>query len=312
MKNKTIKTTIAFVLSLCCMFSFLTISKTHEVYASYYRYVNANSLIVRKTASPKGKVMGSYKKGTRLKCYSRKGDWTRIKYGKSKYYVATRYLATKKPAVAAATTTSSTKTSTYTRYVTASSLTIRKQASTSAAKAGSYKRGTSITCYGNKSGWTTVKYSGSYCYVSSSYLSTTKPSTTTTSSSTSSSQTASTAAKGEEVAKYALRFKGLAYKWGGESLTSGVDCSGFTMKIYEHFGYTLPHSSTAQRYSGTAVSWANKQPGDLICYEMINGLGHVGIYIGNNQVIHAGSTSTGVHVSTANYRAVNCVRRIVK
>lgn len=261
MKNKTIKTTIAFVLSLCCMFSFLTISKTHEVYASYYRYVNANSLIVRKTASPKGKVMGSYKKGTRLKCYSRKGDWTRIKYGKSKYYVATRYLATKKPAVAAATTISSTKTSTYTRYVTASSLTIRKQASTSAAKAGSYKRGTSITCYGNKSGWTTVKYSGSYCYVSSSYLSTTKPSTTTTSSSTSSSQTASTAAKGEEVAKYALRFKGLAYKWGGESLTSGVDCSGFTMKIYEHFGYTLPHSSTAQRYSGTAVSWANKQPG---------------------------------------------------
>lgn len=186
-------------------------------------------------------------------------------------------------------------------------MTIRKQASTSAAKAGSYKRGTSITCYGNKSGWTTVKYRGKYCYVSSDYLSETKPSTTS-----SSSQTTSTAAKGEEVAKYALRFKGLAYKWGGESLTSGVDCSGFTMKIYEHFGYSLPHRSTEQRYSGTAVSWANKQPGDLICYEMIKGVGHVGIYIGNNQVVHAGSTSTGVHVSAANYRAVNCVRRIVR
>lgn len=109
-----------------------------------------------------------------------------------------------------------------------------------------------------------------------------------------------------------MRFKGLAYKWGGESLTSGVDCSGFTMKIYEHFGYSLPHRSTEQRYSGTAVSWANKQPGDLICYEMIKGVGHVGIYIGNNQVVHAGSTSTGVHVSAANYRAVNCVRRIVR
>lgn len=307
MKNRIIKTTITFALSLCCIFSFLTISKAHEVYASYYRYVNANSLIVRKTASSKGKVMGSYKKGTKLKCYSKKGDWTRIKYKNSKYYVATRYLATKKPAVATTTTDFSTKTSTYTRYVTASSLTIRKQASTSAAKAGSYKRGTSITCYGNKSGWTTVKYGGNYCYVSSDYLSATKPSTTS-----SSSQTTSTAAKGEEVAKYALRFKGLAYKWGGESLTSGVDCSGFTMKIYEHFGYSLPHSSTAQRYSGTAVSWANKQPGDLICYEMINGVGHVGIYIGNNQVVHAGSTSTGVHVSAANYRAVNCVRRIVR
>ena len=100
MKNRIIKTTITFALSLCCIFSFLTISKAHEVYASYYRYVNANSLIVRKTASSKGKVMGSYKKGTKLKCYSKKGDWTRIKYENSKYYVATRYLATKKPAVA--------------------------------------------------------------------------------------------------------------------------------------------------------------------------------------------------------------------
>ena len=69
MKNRIIKTTITFALSLCCIFSFLTISKAHEVYASYYRYVNANSLIVRKTASSKGKVMGSYKKGTKLKCF---------------------------------------------------------------------------------------------------------------------------------------------------------------------------------------------------------------------------------------------------
>ena len=72
MKNRIIKTTITFALSLCCIFSFLTISKAHEVYASYYRYVNANSLIVRKTASSKGKVMGSYKKGTKLKCYSKR------------------------------------------------------------------------------------------------------------------------------------------------------------------------------------------------------------------------------------------------
>ena len=287
-------------------------SHTHDVYASYSRYVTANNVVVRKKASNKGKIVGSYKKAAKVRCYKKKRSYTKIKYGRYYRYIATRYLSKKKPVVVTAQKAANITTETYTRYVTASSLTIRKQASTSAAKAGSYKRGTSITCYGNKSGWTTVKYSGSYCYVSSSYLSTTKPSTTTTSSSTSSSQTASTAAKGEEVAKYALRFKGLAYKWGGESLTSGVDCSGFTMKIYGHFGYTLPHSSTAQRYSGTAVSWANKQPGDLICYEMINGIGHVGIYIGNNQVIHAGSTSTGVHVSTANYRAVNCVRRIVK
>lgn len=146
MKNRIIKTTITFALSLCCIFSFLTISKAHEVYASYYRYVNANSLIVRKTASSKGSY-GLLQERNKIKMLQQKGDWTRIKYKNSKYYVATRYLATKKPAVATTTTAFSTKTSTYTRYVTASSLTIRKQASTSAAKAGSYKERTSITCY---------------------------------------------------------------------------------------------------------------------------------------------------------------------
>ena len=59
------------------------------------------------------------------------------------------------------------------------------------------------------------------------------------------------------------------------------------MKIFQHFGYYLPHSSISQRSYGTAVSWANKQPGDLIYYNAINGIGHVGIYIGGGQMIHA-------------------------
>ena len=278
------------------MLTFLTISKTHKVYASYSRYVTSDSLNVRKTASGTGKIAGAYKQGTKVTCYGTSGSWTQVKYGSSKYYAATKYLATKKPAVSSTTATTG---STYTRYVTASSLTIRKKASATAAKAGTYTRGTSVKCYGNKSGWTTVKYNGNYCYVSSNYLSATKPST-------------STASKGQQVANYALQFRGLAYKWGGESLTSGVDCSGFTMKVYQHFGYSLPHSSISQRSCGSSVSWSNKQAGDLICYNSINGIGHVGIYIGNNQVVHAGSSSTGVHVSAANYRSVNCVRRIVK
>lgn len=185
----------------------------------------------------------------------------------------------------------------YSRYVTASSLTIRKKATTSSAKVGSYKKRTAITCYGNKSGWTTVKYSGNYRYVSSSYLSSTKP---------------SSVSKGQQVANYAKQFIGNPYVWGGESLTNGVDCSGFTMQVYKHFGYSLPHSSTAQRYEGTAVSWDEKQPGDLICYQVVNGVGHVAIYIGDNQIIHAGSKDTGISVRNADYRAVWGVRRIVQ
>lgn len=295
MRDKLRKITISYIVSICCVFTFATGIKSQDVYASYSRYVTASSLSVRKKASTSGKIAGYYKKGTKVTCYKKSGNWTQIKYGSSKYYVSTKYLSTKKPSVS---TTSSTS-SIYVRYVTASSLTIRKEASTSAAKAGSYTKGTSVTCYGSSSGWTKVKYNGNYCYVSSSYLSSTKPST-------------SSVAKGQQIANYALKFVGNPYKWGGESLTNGVDCSGFTMKVYQNFGYYLPHSSISQRSYGSSVSWSNKQVGDLICYNAINGIGHVGIYIGNNRVVHAGSTATGIHTSTANYRSVNCVRRIAK
>ena len=109
-----------------------------------------------------------------------------------------------------------------------------------------------------------------------------------------------------------MQFRGNPYVWGGESLTNGVDCSGFTMQVYKYFGYSLPHSSTEQRNKGTAVSWDEKQPGDLICYQVVNGVGHVAIYIGDNQIIHAGSKDTGINVRNADYRAVWGVRRIVQ
>lgn len=128
----------------------------------------------------------------------------------------------------------------------------------------------------------------------------------------SSSSGTTTSTSGSSVANYALQFVGNPYKWGGTSLTNGADCSGFTLAVYAHFGYSLPHSSTSQRGSGVAVSSDNRQAGDLICYDSKDGVGHVGIYIGNNQVVHAGSSSTGIHVSTWNYRSVNCVRRIVR
>lgn len=260
---------------------------TEIVAASYSRYVTASSLNIRKKASMSGTKVGSYKKGTKVTCYGTSGSWTKVKYSGSYRYVATRYLSSNAPA--------------YTRYVTASTLNIRKKASTSGTKVGSYKKGTKVTCYGTSGSWTKVKYNGSYRYVYTKYLSSTAPSTKTTSTVT-----------GSSVASYARQFIGNPYVWGGSSLTKGADCSGFTMAVYAHFGYSLPHNSISQRSYGTAVSWSNKQVGDLICYNTIGGVGHVGIYIGNNQVVHAGSSSTGIHISTANYRSVYGVRRIIK
>ena len=175
MKRKTTGILISCVVSICCMVVLSMSSHTHDVYASYSRYVTANNVVVRKKASNKGKIVGSYKKAAKVRCYKKKRSYTKIKYGRYYRYIATRYLSKKKPVVGSYKKAANITTDTYTRYVTASSLTIRKKASTSAAKAGSYKKGTQITCYGERSGWTTVRYSGVYCYVSSQYLSESRP-----------------------------------------------------------------------------------------------------------------------------------------
>ncbi len=111
---------------------------------------------------------------------------------------------------------------------------------------------------------------------------------------------------GIEVAEYAVQFIGNPYVWGGTSLTEGADCSGFVMKVYEHFGVKLPHSSAADRKQGYAVKGLeNAQPGDLICYS-----GHVALYIGDGQIVHAANEEDGIKVSKADYRQILAIRRI--
>ncbi|MBQ8592041.1 MAG: SH3 domain-containing protein [Lachnospiraceae bacterium] len=113
-------------------------------------------------------------------------------------------------------------------------------------------------------------------------------------------------AAGKAVVDYALQFVGNPYVYGGTSLTNGADCSGFVMSVYAHFGVALPHSSAADRHVGYDVGGLeNAQPGDLVCYS-----GHVGIYAGNGQIVHASSSRTGIIVSRAGYRPVLAVRRI--
>lgn len=114
-------------------------------------------------------------------------------------------------------------------------------------------------------------------------------------------------ALGQQIANYACQFVGNPYVYGGSSLTNGTDCSGFTMAVYAQFGYSLSHSSGVQMGQGTAVSLDAVQPGDIICYS-----GHVGLYIGGGQIVHASTESTGIIISNMYYTSPIGARRIVQ
>lgn len=113
---------------------------------------------------------------------------------------------------------------------------------------------------------------------------------------------------GVSVADYACQWVGVTpYVWGGESLITGADCSGFVMCVFAQFGVGLPHSSAALAGVGVGVPFSEARPGDLICYS-----GHVAIYIGNNTVVHASNAAEGTKITTpANYRTVVAVRRVI-
>ena len=112
--------------------------------------------------------------------------------------------------------------------------------------------------------------------------------------------------KGQQIADYACQFIGNPYVPGGTSLTQGADCSGFVWRVYKDFGYTVPRTSYGCRSAGTGVSYSEAQPGDIVCYA-----GHVGLYIGNGQIVHASTQRSGIKITTATYKEILTVRRIV-
>lgn len=116
----------------------------------------------------------------------------------------------------------------------------------------------------------------------------------------------SNVSNGQAVVDYGMKFLGNPYVYGGNSLTNGTDCSGFVKGVYAAFGINLPRTSAEQRHVGYGVSLDSIQPGDIVCYS-----GHVGIYAGNNTLLHASNEKTGITLtSPVTYRKVLAVRRI--
>lgn len=111
---------------------------------------------------------------------------------------------------------------------------------------------------------------------------------------------------GAAVVEYACQFIGNPYVWGGTSLTDGADCSGFVQSVYKHFGVDLPRTSGEMRGAGTGVSYSEAALGDIVCYD-----GHVGIYMGDGQIVNAINSKKGIGILSATYTDIVTVRRVL-
>lgn len=201
------------------------------------------------------------------------------------------------------TTSSDTNYTKTTKYINASSVYVRKEASTSAGIVTTLIRNTDVTVVGESGDWYKVTYKDYSGYIYKELLSDKKTEETnrssdnresaTTVSSVTTETTTEETSKGQEIVEYAKQYLGCPYVYGGSGDKS-FDCSGFTMYVYKKFGYALSHSATAQSKVGTYVAKEDLQAGDLVFfldYETMDGIGHCGIYIGNGEFIHASSGS---------------------
>ena len=118
---------------------------------------------------------------------------------------------------------------------------------------------------------------------------------------------------GEDIVAYAKKYLGTKYVLGGTSPKKGFDCSGFTKYVYNHFGYTISRTSKAQAKNGKEVAKSDLQPGDLIIFknQSLTAIGHVGIYVGNNKIIHASEPGVGVVITSMNASGYNYNKRYV-
>lgn len=307
------------------------------VIAQVRKYVNVRSL-----PSEEGEIVGKLYNNSVGDFISEEDGWYQITSGNVTGYVKGEYCVTGEEAAELAK-----EVGTRIATVDTQTLFVRKEATTESSVLGMVPRDEELLVLEETEGWVKVDVEEGTGWVSADYViltsefvqaesreeeaarlakeeeerkkarkaaeakATSKQKNTSSQQSASSQQPATyTVGEGSEngvaVAEYALQFVGNPYVYGGSSLTKGADCSGFVMSVYANFGVSLPHSSASDRTQGYAVDGLdNAQPGDLICYS-----GHVALYIGNGQIVHASNKKDGIKVSQANYRKILAIRRI--
>jgi len=250
--------------------------------------INAEYVHHRSGPSSSNTILGTYSTGKTLTITGLSGDWTACTIDGISGYVYSQYVTETTPASAQPTpTVTPAATDSSAGYITGTSVNFRSGPSTTSQILGTYNSGKSVTVLGQTNGWTACTIDGVNGYIYSSYV---RTGTITVSGNSSE--------LGNQIAQYVLQFVGYRYVWAGTSPATGFDCSGLVQYVYSHFNYSLPRVANDQATCGIAVSHAELQPGDLLgFYSGGSYIGHIGIYIGNNQFVHASSSTTGVIVS---------------
>lgn len=267
--------------------------------------ISEGNLNIRKKATTDSRIVGKMTKNNACEILKTKGEWTKIKSGSVTGYVKSEYLYTGEDAIAVAE-----KAVITVATVNTTTLRVREKASVDSSVVSLVGEGEDLTVEKIVDGWYKVEVDDEKGYISGDFVDISQklPTASSIKELNQSSEDAASSS-GMSLVQYALQFVGNRYVWGGTSLTNGVDCSGFTMQVYAHYGISLPHHAASQPGYGTRVSASEAKPGDLFFYSNGGGINHVAIYIGNGQVVHASNPRTGIKISNAFYRTPVCVVR---
>lgn len=260
------------------------------------------NLNIRKEASASASVVGKMTNYAACEILGEENGFYKITSGNAEGYVSMDYIITGEEALAIAQTEAREMAT-----VTTESLRVREKATTESKTLSTVNKDEELVVLETLDGWVKVEVDDYQGYVSKDYV------TTAIKLKTGNTMKELTYGNGVSdtrvnLVNYALQFVGNRYVWGGTSLTKGIDCSGFSMKVYQKFGVKLPHYSGSQPSYGKKISRSELQPGDLIFYGEGGKINHVAIYIGNGQIVHAANSRDGIKISNAFYRTPICYR----
>lgn len=290
-------------------------------------------LNVRENPGTQNKVIGKMPGNCACEILEEVDGWYKIKSGDVEGYVCADYILTGYEANVKAMESMTTE-----LYVNCSVLNVRQEPSTDCNVSTSVFEGEYLEILEELDGWYKVDINNLQGYVSADYVkkintlptavkitevvanttytnnnysnggnsTTAVPNMTYTNLDSTVSQTA------VDLINYGMQFLGNPYVYGGNSLTTGTDCSGFVKLIFAQFGYDLPRSSSAYLSTGyTIIPVSEAKPGDVFLYNYSGTIGHVGIYIGNGQLLHASTPSQGIKIGSAFYTQPYCALRVI-